>query len=516
MRTIREVYFPPYQAAIDAGVSTVMASFNEINGEPATSSRYINDILRKEWGFEGVLVTDYGAIAELIPHGVAADSTHAGILALNAGVDMDMQSGIYMQSTTKMVMEGKIDPKLVDQAVRRVLRLKYDLGLFDDPFRYLDPEKEKEVVHSQELLDHALEAGHRSMVLLKNDPWQGRKLLPLNRAPRKIAVIGPMADNRVDMMGSWHAAGDAQMVVTLREGLKNQFPESDILTTTGCDFETNNKNGFEEAISLAVHSDLVILAIGENYVQSGEAASRSDIGLPGVQQQLAEAITKTGKPVVAVIFAGRPLTINWIDEHIPAILYAWQPGTRGGDAVADLLSGEYNPSGKLTVTFPRNVGQIPIYYSTKNTGRPFNPDDKYTTRYLDVPNEPLYPFGYGLSYSEIAYSDLQTDKARISFNDTLYVSVNVSNEGAYPAEEIVQLYTRDLVGSVTRPVKELKDFRKVHLDAGEEKTVTFALTADDLRFYDIDMQFVAEPGEFQVMAGPHSAELLKAAFRLKR
>ncbi|MCF8226551.1 MAG: glycoside hydrolase family 3 C-terminal domain-containing protein [Bacteroidales bacterium] len=515
-RTIREVYMPPYQSAVEAGVATAMASFNEINGQPATSSRYIEDILRQEWGFEGVLVTDYGAIAELVPHGVAADSAHAGELALKAGVDMDMQSGIYMKNTTRMIREGILEEAIIDEAVRRVLRLKYDLGLFEDPYRYLDAEREKEVVHAQELLDHALEAGRRSIVLLKNEPFNGKKLLPVLKQPGSIALIGPMADNEVDIMGSWHAAGDPGIVVTLAEGLKNRFPGSEIKTTEGCGFYGKDRSGFSEAVRLANISDLVILAIGENYVQSGEAASRSDIGLPGVQQQLADAILKTGKPVVTVIFAGRPLTINRIDENLPAVLWAWQPGTRGGDAVADVLSGAYNPSGKLTVTFPRNVGQIPIYYSTKNSGRPFDADNKYTSKYLDVPNEPLYPFGYGLSYSEIRYSNLELNTHEISFTDTLQVSVTVSNEGPYAAEEIVQLYTRDLIGSVTRPVKELKDFTKIKLAAGEKQVVTFFLTADDLRFYDIDMNFIAEPGDFLVMTGPHSADLLSAEFKLEK
>ena len=514
MRTIREVYMPPYRAAIAAGVATTMTSFNEINGEPATSSRYIEEILRDEWGFEGVLVTDYGAIAELIPHGVAADSAHAGVLALKAGADMDMQSGIYMKNLRKQVENETVDETLIDQAVKRVLRLKYDLGLFEDPYRYLDPEVEKAVVHSKELMDHALEAGRRSMVLLKNEAVGDRKLLPLEENPGSIALIGPMAANKIDMMGSWHASGDPEMVVTLEEGLKKKFPGSRVRIAEGGDFETDNKSGFAEALAVATVSDIVILAIGENYVQSGEAASRSSIGLPGVQQELVEAIVKTGKPVVAVIFAGRPLTINWIDEHIPAVLWAWQPGTRGGDAVADLLAGDYNPSGKLTVSFPRNVGQIPIYYNAKNTGRPFNAGDKYTSKYLDVPNEPLYPFGYGLSYSEIVYSDMRTNLETINFREVLEVSVTVENRGSLAAEEIVQLYTRDLVGTVTRPVKELKDFRKVSLNAGEQKTVTFELTAADLEFYDIDMKFIAEPGRFQVMAGPNSVDLLIAEFTL--
>ncbi len=514
MRTIREVYLPPYQAAVEAGVATAMASFNEINGQPATSSRYIEEILRKEWGFEGVLVTDYGAIAELIPHGVATDSSHAGELALEAGVDMDMQSGIYMNDASRLVKEGKVDEATIDESVKRVLRLKYDLGLFDDPYRYLDPEREKRVVHAQELVDHAVKAGRRSMVLLKNEVVNGTPLLPVKNEPGRIAVIGPMADNKIDIMGSWHAAGDPGMVVTVSEGLEKQFPGADIRTAEGCDFYSDDKSGFTEALALAAFSDVVVLAIGENYVQSGEAASRSKLGLPGVQQELTEAIMKTGKPVIAVIFAGRPLTINWIDKHVPAVLWAWQPGSRGGDAIADVLSGEYNPSGKLTVTFPRNVGQIPIYYSPKNSGRPFNPDNKYTSKYLDVPNEPLFPFGYGIGYSEIAYSNLTLDRNEITFRDSLQVSVTIANRGTYAAEEIVQLYTRDLVGSVTRPVKELKDFRKVQITPGEQKIVTFSITAEDLEFYDINMDFLAEPGDFLVMAGPNSSDLLTARFTL--
>jgi beta-glucosidase len=352
------------------------------------------------------------------------------------------------------------------------------------------------------------------MVLLKNEAVNGEPLLPLLQEPRRIAVIGPMADNRIDILGSWHAAGDPEMVVTVADGLRKQFPGADVRTAEGCDFHSADKSGFAEALALSSFSDVVILAIGENYMQSGEAASRSDLGLPGVQQELTEAIMKTGKPVVAVIFAGRPLTINWINDHVPAVLWAWQPGSRGGDALADVLAGEYNPSGKLTVTFPRNVGQIPIYYYPKNSGRPFNPHDKYTSKYLDVPNEPLYPFGYGIGYSEIAYSNLRLDRKELSFGDSLKVSVDIENRGEYAAEEIVQLYTRDLVGTVTRPVKELKDFRKVAIAPGEQKTVTFSLSAEDLKFYDIDMEYVAEPGNFLVMAGPNSSDLLIERFTL--
>ncbi|MBN1131586.1 MAG: glycoside hydrolase family 3 C-terminal domain-containing protein [Bacteroidales bacterium] len=516
-RTIREVYLPPYKAAVDAGVATVMSSFNEINGVPVTASKaYLTDILRDKWGFKGMVVTDYTSINELIPHGVAEDLKHAGELAFRAGVDMDMQGSVFNDYLAELVNEGVFSEEDVNRAVKRVLALKYDLGLFDDPYRYLDEEREKAVLYSDELMEHALVAARKSMVLLKNEPVNGTPLLPVQQSVKKIALIGPLADNRVDVMGTWHASGDAGKVVTVEEGLRKKFPAASIKVLKGCDFTGNDMSGFRAAISLAGQSDLVILAIGENHQQSGEAASRTCLDLPGVQQQLLEKIHETGTPVVAVVFAGRPLTINWMDEHIPAILYAWHPGTRTGDAVADILSGDCNPSAKLAITFPRNVGQIPVFYNTKNTGRPFNAENKYTSKYLDALNEPLYPFGYGLSYSTFEYGTISPDKNSISAGDSLTVSVTVKNTGKCAGEEIVQCYVRDLVGSVTRPLKELKGFSKISLDPGEEKLVQFTITEDDLRFYDINMEYRAEPGEFRIYVGPHSQVDEYVTFTLNR
>nr|MDA3823423.1 glycoside hydrolase family 3 C-terminal domain-containing protein [Bacteroidales bacterium] len=514
-RTITEVYMPPYKAAAEEGVATVMVAFNEINGIPATMSPYIKEVLRNEWDFQGLVVTDYGAINELIPHGVAANRKQAAELAFKAGVDMDMQSGSYQEYLMEMVNEGLLSESDIEVAARRIMELKWELGLFEDPYRYLDSIKEVEVVHSQELMDHALLAGKKSMVLLKNEVVGEAPLLPLNANSGTIAVIGPMAQNKVDMMGSWHAAGEAERVTTLEAGLKNSFPNARIRSAEGCDFRTDNRSGFQKAIALAKSSDIIILALGEDYNQSGEAASRSDIGLPGMQQELIEAIVKTGKPIVAVVFAGRPLTIGWLEEHVPAILYAWQPGTRGGDAVAEILSGKYNPSGRLSITFPRNVGQIPIYYSSKNSGRPFNSADKYTSKYIDVPNDPLYPFGYGLSYSKASYSALKIEKDSITAKETLKVQVTIKNEGAFTMEETVQLYVHDLIGSVTRPIKELKGFKKVSLEAGEQKDVEFSIVADDLKFYDREMNFSFEPGAFMVFIGPNSRDLLGKRFYME-
>lgn len=514
-RTIREVYLSPYRAAVDAGAATVMASFNEINGVPATASyKFLTEILRNEWGFKGLVVTDYGGITELIPHGVAKDLKQAGELAFRAGVDMDMQGKVYYDYLAGLVEEGKFTVADVERSTRRVLSLKYDLGLFDDPYRYLDEEREKEVVLSEELMEHALVAGRKSIVLLKNDTLNGTPLLPLKKEVKYIALIGPLARNRVDVMGSWHAAGNPDRVITVEDGLRRKFPGASVEVAEGCDFTTSDMSGFQEAISLARQADLVILAIGENYVQSGEAASRTDIGLPGVQQQLLEKLFMTGTPIVAVVFAGRPLTITWMNEHIPAIIYAWQPGTRTGDALADIISGDYNPSAKLVVTFPRNVGQIPIFYSDKNSGRPFDPNNKYTTKYIDSPNDPLYPFGYGLSYTKFEYGKISLDRDVISSGDSIFASIKVRNSGKFAGDEIVQLYLRDMVGSVTRPVKELKRFEKIHLEPGEVKTVTFYLTPEDLKFYDINMNYLAEPGEFRIYIGPNSRDCTHESFLL--
>ena len=515
-RVLQETYLPPYKACIDAGAATVMTSFNEYDGVPASGSKFLLDkVLRQEWGFDGFIVTDYTSINEMVSHGFAADEKHAGELSANAGVDMDMQGAIYQNHLKKSVEEGKVSEKSIDDAVRRILIQKYELGLFDDPYRYSDEAREQATVFSDEMMQHARESGRKSIVLLKNEQETGTPLLPLSIATKKIALIGPLADNKEDMQGSWHASGDASKVVTLLDAVKQAAPEAEVFYAIGCSTESDDRSGFEKALNVARQADVVIMAVGENYRQNGEAASRADIGLPGAQQALLEAVHQLGKPVVAVVMAGRPLTLGWLDENIPAIVNAWHLGTMAGPAIADVLFGDYNPSGKLTITFPRSVGQIPIYYSMKNTGRPFDANDKYTSKYLDVPNTPLYPFGYGLSYTSFKYSDLRLDKKYIGFEETLIVEVTVTNSGKMAGEETVQLYTRDLVGSVTRPVKELKGFRKINLQAGESQKVTFTLSSEDLRFYTQDMSFKAESGAFKVFVGGNSADVLEDEFELR-
>jgi len=514
-RVFLETYAPPYKAAVDAGVASMMTSFNELFGVPATGSHYLmTELLRDKWNFDGMVVTDYTSIPEMINHGYARDEKHAGELALNAGVDMDMQGSSYFEFLKESLEEGKVSEQQINQAARRVLALKYDLGLFDDPYKYLDEQREKDIIHSQEMMDHALKSAKESVVLLKNDPHRGNRLLPLSKDINSIALIGPLADNQRELLGTWHASGTDSLVVTLKQGLEREFPRTAIRYAKGCDFTGDDRSGFGDALAVASQSDVVVMAIGEKHTQSGEAASRADIGLPGIQKELVQRIVETGKPVVALVMAGRPLTIPWMDENVPAILNTWHLGTRTGDAIADILSGDTNPSGKLTVTFPKEVGQVPLYYSHKKTGRPYNPEDSYTSRYLDVSNEPLYPFGYGLSYTTFEYSAMQVDKEKLGFGQTLNISVNVKNTGEYEGEEIVQLYTRDMVGSVTRPVKELKGFRKISLEPGQEKRVEFTLTSNDLRFFTAEMNYQAEPGKYKVFVGSSSADVMEGNFEL--
>ena len=513
-RRLREIFLPPFKAAIDEGVATVMTAFNELNGIPATGSKFLlKDILRKEWNYDGMVVTDYTSINEMVPHGYASDEKHAGELALNAGVDMDMQGAVYYNHLKKSLEEGKVTINDINASVRNVLALKYDLGLFEDPYKYLDKEREKENVLSEEMSEQALEAGKKSIVLLKNEQFEGKQLLPLDAGNKTIAVIGPLADNQIDMLGTWHASGEKDKVVTLLEGLRRAYPSANIITARGSGFEGNSRKGFTEALEAAQKADIVIMAVGENYRQSGEAASRTEIDLPGNQQELVKEVHNTGKPIISVVMAGRPLAITWMDENIPAILYSWHLGTRAGDAIAEVISGKYNPSGKLVMTFPRNEGQIPIYYNAKNTGRPFDAANKYTSKYLKTPNEPLYPFGYGLSYTDFNYSELKLDKKELQPGGVIHISVDVKNAGEYQGEEVVQLYVRDRVGSVTRPVKELKNFEKVSLESGETKTVHFEINEDDLKFWDAEMQYRAEDGDFEVYVGTNSEKVLKKQFK---
>lgn len=508
-------YLPPYKAGIEAGAVTVMASFNELFGVPATASRYLmTDILRKEWGFTGFVVSDYTGIEELMDHGIAADTIHAGELSFTAGIDMDMQSGIFMRSLPEMVNKGKISMEEIDLAVKRVLMIKYRLGLFDDPYRYLDEEREKAEIGTDEIVAHALLAAQKSVVLLKNESFKGSKIVPIAESAGNISVFGPLADNKIDMLGSWHAAGDESKVATLLSGLKSRFPHAKLNFSKGCDFYSTDKSGFNEAIKLAGKSDVNIIAIGETQAQSGEAASRSDISIPGIQEEFALELIKTGKPVIVIIMAERPLCFPVLNEKASAIFYAWHLGTQAGNAMADILAGNYNPSGKLVMSIPQNVGQIPIYYNHKNTGRPFDKDDKYTSKYLDVSNEPMYPFGYGLSYSNFEYSRIVLDKTSVTASETLTVSVSVKNTGMYAGEETVQLYIRDMVGSITRPVKELKGFEKIYLEPGEIKKISFSVAEKDLRFYNSDLKYVSEPGTFKVYIGTNSNEGEEAAFEL--
>jgi beta-glucosidase len=511
-RTFRDVYLPPFKAAVDAGAFTLMAAFNEIGGIPSSGSKYLlTDILRNEWNFDGFVVSDWNSIGELINHGFAADLKHAGEIAINAGLDMDMESRAYITYLSELVKEGKVSESTINESVRRILRIKFMLGLFDDPFKYCNKERESKNILSKEVKDAALEVAKRSFVLLKNED----NILPLKKDYKKIAVIGPLAKSKDHPTGGWEAMGDPSDVVSIFEGLEKYLGnDTELLYSEGCEIDNMSTSGFEDAIETAGNSDLVILCLGEGKNMSGEACSRSTLDLPGVQEELAKAIYNTGKPIVVVLMNGRPLSINWLNENIPAILETWFPGITAGDAIAKVLFGEYNPSGKLPVTFPRTVGQVPIYYNHKNTGRPGDVKNHYTSKYLDLPLTPLYPFGYGLSYTTFEYDDLELNKNKITGNDSIIVSVKVKNTGAYDGEEVVQLYIQDLVGSVTRPVKELKGFKKVMIKRGEEKVINFTIQEKDLRFTAADMKFKSESGKFKVYVGTNSSECLESEFEL--
>ena len=510
--TLRDVYLPPFKAAVDAGSATIMTAFNEVFGVPCTANKFLlTDILRNEWNFNGFVVTDYTSINEMVAHGYARDDKHAAELAINAGADMDMQGATFYNHLEKLVGEDSVSMSRIDEAVRRILILKFELGLFDDPYRYSDTVREKEMVMTQEHLEFAREYARRSFVLLKNE----NNALPLDKNIKTLAIIGPLADNQKELLGSWTAAGDYNQVVSVMDGISQKLAGSRtrILYTEGCGISDSSKNGFGEALKIARSSDAVILVAGEQGLMSGEAASRADISLPGVQEELAIELAGTGKPLIVVLMNGRPLTIEKLHDNASAILETWFAGTVAGDAIADVLFGDYNPSGKLTVTFPRNVGQIPLYYNMKNTGRPLS-DNKYTSKYLDVPNTPLYPFGYGLSYTNFSYSEISFDKERINFTDTLKATVIITNTGKMAGKEIVQLYIRDLVGSITRPVKELKGFSKIKLEPGESKKVTFSVTSSDLAFFNGRNEFKAEPGMFHLFIGTDSENLKMMKFEM--
>ncbi|MFN2394194.1 MAG: glycoside hydrolase family 3 N-terminal domain-containing protein [Bacteroidales bacterium] len=507
--TLRNNFLPPFEALVEEDVATFMTAFNELFGVPASGSKYLlTDILRDEWNFDGFVVTDYTSINEMVPHGFARDEKHAAELAINAGVDMDMQGSVFIDYLAELVDEGKVSENTIDKAVKRILTMKYKLGLFEDPYRYSDPVRQEELVMTDEHIEFARDFSRKSIVLLKNE----NNTLPLADDVKSIALIGPMADNQRDMIGSWSAAGDYTKSVTLLQGLKNRLGNRTLINyARGSTVTEDDKTGFPQAISAAAASDVIIMALGEHYWQSGEAASRSNIDLPGVQEELFNEIVNLGKPVIVVLMNGRPLTLENVDKKASAILETWFLGTTAGDAIADVLFGDYNPSGKLPVTFPRNVGQIPLFYNHKNTGRPES-ESKFTSKYLDVPNSPLYPFGYGLSYTTFEYSDITLSSNEMKMNDTLTASVYIKNTGDRAGEEVVQLYIRQLAGSITRPVKELKAFQKIILEPGESKEIIFDLTWKNLAFYNAYNEFKAEPGEFHLFIGTNSIDIQQVSF----
>ena len=505
-RWFREFYLPPYKAAVDAGALSVMASFNELDGVPATANKHLmQDILRDEWGFTGFVVTDYTGINEMVAHGYAKDVEDAGRLAMNAGVDMDMQGASYMTYMVDLVKSGAVKESTLDEAVRRILTVKAKLGLFDDPYKYCSPEREASETLTDANKAAAREIASKSMVLLKNDG-----VLPLQKG-RKTAVIGALAASKDDLLGSWRGAGEVEAVpASILDAIREVTP---VVYAEGCKETGEDRSGFASAIAAARSADQVVLIIGEDCQWSGEAASRSDIRIPGVQSELLEKIAATGKKVAVVLLNGRPLDLSAESEKASAILEAWYPGTMGGYAVADVLFGDFNPCGRLSITFPRNLGQVPVYHYAKNTGRPYiHPEAKYESRYLDVPNEPLYAFGHGLSYTTFEYSDITLSAPSFSGNGSIKASVTVRNSGSRPGTETVQMYIRDLVGSVTRPVRQLKGFERITLAPGESQTVEFTIDAGTLSFYRQDMSWGPESGDFKVFIGAASDNTREASF----
>ena len=548
-------YFPPFEAAIEAGVGSVMASFNEVDGVPATANKWLmTDVLRGQWGFGGFVVTDYTGISEMIDHGIG-DLQTVSARAINAGVDMDMVSDGFVSTLKKSIQEGKVSMMTLNTACRRILEAKYKLGLFDDPYKYCDPKRPARDIFTRSHRDAARRIASESFVLLKND----NQTLPL-KATGTIAVIGPLADTRTNMPGTWSVAAVLDRSPSLIEGLREMVGRMDEMplnqpnepwyiplmengadinllyakgsnlisdaayeeraTMFGRSLNRDNRTDAEllkEAIATANKADVIVAALGESSEMSGESSSRTNLDLPDVQQTLLKALVATGKPVVLVLFTGRPLVLNWEQANVPAILNVWFGGSEAAYAIGDVLFGRVNPSGKLTMSFPQNVGQIPLYYAHKNTGRPLHDGkwfEKFRSNYLDVTNEPLYPFGFGLSYTTFAYSDISLSQTSMNMQGVLTASVNVTNTGAFPGGEVVQLYIRDLVGSTTRPVKELKGFERIYLQPGQTRTVTFKIAPEMLKFYNYDLQYVVEPGNFSIMIGPNSRDVQTVSIRL--
>jgi beta-glucosidase len=533
-RSMMQDYLPPYKAAIDAGSGSVMTSFNDINGIPAAANKWlITNLLRDQWGFNGLVVTDYTAVNELVNHGISADDSEAAQDALGAGNDMDMVGETFLNHLGSAVKAGTISESQINAACKRILEAKYKLGLFQDPYKYVNEERAKQTLLKSEYRAAAREIARKSMVLLKNS----NNALPLAKSAT-IALVGPLAKNQRDMIGSWSGAGDWQKAVSVEQAiravagssLKINYAKGTNLVNDALLIERLNAHGgnleidsrspdamISEAVSAAAKSDVVVAVVGESQGMTGEAACRADLGLPGNQLDLLKALKATGKPLVIVLMSGRPLAIKWENDNADAILETWFAGTEAGNAIADVLFGDYNPAGRITATFPQHVGQIPIFYNAKNTGRPYGGGklDKYQSRYLDVPNDPLYPFGFGLSYTTFTYGDVVLSAKTIGLNEKLTVSCRVTNSGKRDGEEVVQFYIRDIAGSVTRPVKELKSFQKIMLKAGESKDVSFTIGSAELSFYRADMTFGAEPGKFHAFIGGNSRDVKQAEFEVK-
>jgi beta-glucosidase len=514
-----EIYLPPFKAALDAGAATFMNAFNLINGIPATGNKYLQrDILKGKWDFKGFVVSDWGSIGEMVTHGYTKDTKEAALVAILAGSDMDMESNSYVNNLAQLVKEKKVAMDLIDDAVKRILRKKFEMGLFDDPYKFCNTEREQTTLNNPKHREIARDIASKSIVLLKNE----KSILPISKNTKTIAFIGPLVKEHKQNMGFWAVelpgTNYNEQVVSQWEGVQNKVSlDTKLLYAKGCEIEGDNKEGFAEAIALANQSDIVILSVGEFWNSSGEAKSKSNIHLPGVQEDLIKAIQTTGKPVVVLVNAGRPLIFNWTSENVPAILYTWWLGSEAGNAIADVLFGDYNPSGKLPMTFPRDEGQIPIYYNHLNTGRPAHnePVTNYASGYTDIKNSPVYAFGHGLSYTTFNYSDLNISNHKMKMNQEIIVTLKVTNSGKFAGEEIVQLYLRDKVASVVRPIMELKDFQKIKLNIGETKTVTFIIDNQKLSFYNEKLDYISEPGDFDLLIGSSSKDIhFKETFEL--
>ncbi|KGO79225.1 beta-glucosidase [Flavobacterium beibuense F44-8] len=523
--TLYNTVLPPFKAANDAGVRTYMNSFNILNGVPATGNSFLQrDILKGKWGFDGFVITDWASIREMIAHGFAEDGAEASEKAVKAGADMDMESHLYVYELVKLVEEGKVDEALIDDAVRRILRVKFELGLFDDPYRYCDEKREKEIIYSKANHEAVLDMAKKSIVLLKNEG----NLLPLKKKGQKIALIGSLANDKTSPLGSWRIASDDNTAVSVLEGMQ-QYKGNTLVFEKGADltigkttfldelvFNTTERSGFEAAKKAAKEADVVVMVLGEHGFQSGEGRSRTNLDLPGLQQELLEEIYKVNPNIVLVLNNGRPLALPWATENIPTIVEAWHLGTETGNAVAQVLYGDYNPSGKLPMSFPRNVGQVPIYYNQHSTGRPTNSDNNvFWSHYSDVEKTPLFAFGHGLSYTTFKYGTIKLNKKTYAKGEPVKVSVEVTNTGDYDGKEVVQLYIRDIAASLSRPVKELKGFELVPLKKGETKTVTFTLTDKELGFFNNEGEYLVEPGIFKVFVGTSSADNQETEFELK-